>query len=174
MITKELTRDEIDLLHRIDRREYIANIFRFEGGGLVLEAHNFDVQDWPPEHEESTIPLVLAALDRGGKAWAVLDGEMVAGAVVVDVKLVGPSKDLIQLEWLHVSRDYRGTGLGSMFIEKACEVARERGAAGLYISATPSENTVNFYRGRGATLITEPDPELFALEPGDIHLELRI
>ena len=89
------------------------------------------------------------------------------------VKPVGAAKDLIQLEWLHVSRDYRGQGLGAMLIEKARGVARERGAAGLYISATPSENTVNFYRGRGATLVPTPDQELFALEPEDIHLEWR-
>jgi GNAT superfamily N-acetyltransferase len=174
VITRQLTRDEIDLLHRIDRREYIANIYRLEAGELVLEAHDFDVPGWPPGHEESTIPRALAALDRGGKAWAALDGDLVAGAAVVDVKLVGASKDLIQLEWLHVSRDYRRSGLGSMFIDKACAMVREQGAAGLYISATPSENTVNFYRGRGATLVAEPDPELFALEPEDIHLELRI
>ena len=89
------------------------------------------------------------------------------------MKWVGASTDLIQLAWLHAGRDYRGTGLGVKFFDKALRFARERGAAGLYISATPSENTVNFYQGRGATLLAEPDAELFALEPEDIHFECR-
>ena len=168
-----LARDELPLLWRIDRREYIANIYRRQGNELVLEVHNFDVPGWPPGEQETYLPLVQAALDRGGFAWAAFDAETIAGSAVVDVKPVGVAKDLIQLEWLHISRDYRGTGLGGMFIAKAKEVARERGAAGLYISATPSENTVHFYQGRGAKLIPEPDLELLALEPEDIHLEIR-
>jgi hypothetical protein len=41
----------------------------------------------------------------------------------------------------------------------------------LYISATPSENTVNFYLRQGCVLARQIDPELFELEPEDIHLE---
>ena len=172
MFTRQLTRDEISLLWRIDRREYIRNIYRLQDGELVLEPHDFEVPGWSRGNQESTTPRLLAALSRGGTAWAVFDRDVVAAAVV-DVKLVGASTDLIQLEWLHVGRQYRGTGLGVMLFDKARDIARERGAAGLYISATPSENTVNFYRRRGATLLAEPDEELFALEPEDIHLECR-
>ena len=168
-----LTPEEIPLLWRVDRREYIANIYRLQDGELVLEAHDFDVPGWQDGHEEQTAPRLLAALERGGRAWGAFDGDTVAGAVVVDVKPVGTQKDLVQMDWLHISRDHRRTGLGSTLIEIAKDFGRERGAAGLYISATPSENTVRFYRTRGATLVSEPDAELFALEPEDIHFELR-
>ena len=47
--------------------------------------------------------------------------------------------------------------------------ARERGALQIYISATPSENTVKFYLKLGAVVTDGPDPELFDLEPEDIH-----
>jgi predicted N-acetyltransferase YhbS len=174
VITRLLTRDELPLLHQIDRREYIANIYRLTDGELVLEPHNFDVPGWPPGHEEETMPHVFEAFDRGGEAWAAFDGEVIAGAVVTDVKLVGANRDLIQMYWLHVSRDYRDKGLGVTFIEKALNLARRRGAAGIYISATPSEHTVNFYRNRGATLVAEPDAALFAAEPEDIHFERRL
>jgi hypothetical protein len=40
----------------------------------------------------------------------------------------------------------------------------------LYISAAPTENTVNFYLRRGSLLAATPEPDLFALEPKDIHL----
>jgi hypothetical protein len=37
----------------------------------------------------------------------------------------------------------------------------------------PSQNTVDFYRHRGGTVLATPDPELFELEPEDIHLQCR-
>ena len=52
--------------------------------------------------------------------------------------------------------------------------ARELGARRLYISSTPSENTVRFYLRRGARVTNEVDAALFALEPEDIHLEFAI
>jgi GNAT superfamily N-acetyltransferase len=131
------------------------------------------VPGWKAGQPESDTPRLVADVERGGKAWAAFDGDVIAGAVVIDVRPVGVARDLIQMDWLHVSRDYRGTGLGSMFMGKARDLARERGAAGIYISATPSENTVNFYRAQGATLVPEPDAELFKHEPEDIHLEWR-
>jgi GNAT superfamily N-acetyltransferase len=86
----------------------------------------------------------------------------------------GEHGDLLQLEFMHVGRDYRGKGLGVKLFEQARAAAKERGARGLYISATESENTVHFYQGRGATLIAKPDPELFELEPKDIHFECPV
>ena len=40
----------------------------------------------------------------------------------------------------------------------------------MVVSATPSENTVRFYLRRGYRPMAEPFPELFELEPDDIHL----
>jgi hypothetical protein len=48
------------------------------------------------------------------------------------------------------------------------------GARRLYISATPSENTVGFYTHLGCVITREVDPALFELEPEDIHLEYAI
>ena len=52
--------------------------------------------------------------------------------------------------------------------------ARELGAGSLYVSATPSENTVDYYRHLGCVVTREVDPELYALEPEDIHLTYAI
>ena len=171
---RALTVEEVPRVWTIDRREYIANIYRRQDGELVLEPHDFEVPGWRPGQEESDGARFVAVLARGGVAWAVLDEDAVVAATVVDVKPVGAARDLIKLDWLFVSRDYRACGLGGVLIERAKAFAREHGAAGLYISATPSENTVKFYLGRGANLVAQPDPELFAYEPEDIHLELRL
>jgi predicted N-acetyltransferase YhbS len=80
----------------------------------------------------------------------------------------------VQLTFLHVSRAYRDHGLGARLFAGARTIARARGARGLYVSATPSEHTIGFYLRMGCRVLAEPDPELFALEPEDIHLECEV
>jgi hypothetical protein len=41
----------------------------------------------------------------------------------------------------------------------------------LYVSATPTRGTVDFYVSQGFTPLATPDERLFALEPEDIHME---
>jgi len=53
----------------------------------------------------------------------------------------------------------------------------DSGAAGdtqMVVSATPSVNTVRFYMGRGFRPTAEPLPELYALEPEDVHLSREL
>jgi RimJ/RimL family protein N-acetyltransferase len=83
-------------------------------------------------------------------------------------------QDQLQLKQLHVSRAYRQQGLGRTLFQLAVQKARQMGAKKLYISATPSENTVDFYLRLGCTLVGEPDPELFVFEPENIHMEYAI
>jgi hypothetical protein len=52
--------------------------------------------------------------------------------------------------------------------------ARCAGDSEMVVSATPSENTVRFYPGRGYELMAEPLPELFELEPEDVHMKKRL
>jgi hypothetical protein len=44
----------------------------------------------------------------------------------------------------------------------------------LYVSATPSESALGFYRSLGARLADPVDPDLFAREPEDVHLVLEL
>jgi N-acetylglutamate synthase-like GNAT family acetyltransferase len=78
------------------------------------------------------------------------------------------------MKFLHVGKSARKQGLGKKLFILAAEKAIELGAKKLYISATPSENTVNFYMQLGCVLATEIDEELFTLEPEDIHLEFDL
>ena len=170
---RELERAEIDRIWTIDRREHIATSYRLVDGALQLEAHDVDVPGWPPD-TLAMAPLLYTMFDRGARFFAAFDGEQLAGLSVLDTLPRGERGDLLQLEFMHVGRDYRGQGLGARLFEQARAAARALGARGLYISATPSENTIRFYQGCGATVLAVPDPELFALEPEDIHLECPV
>ena len=44
----------------------------------------------------------------------------------------------------------------------------------MYVSATPSESAVGFYRSLGFEQVTAVNPQLFALEPEDIHMILPL
>lgn len=165
-----LERHEIPLLWTIERREVIERIYRFQNGQLILEDGYFDVQDWPPNEAEIYGPILVDCFERGGLFFGCFDDARLVGLSVLDTLWRGPQADLLQLEMMHVSNPYRGCGIGRALFRQAAEAAHQKGAKGLYISATPSEHTIGFYRSFGAEPTNQPDPELFAREPEDIHL----
>ena len=69
-----------------------------------------------------------------------------------------------------MSAPWRATGVGSRLCDQLEQIARTAGDTGMVVSATPSENTVRFYQGRGFVPMAEPLPELLELEPNDIHM----
>jgi predicted N-acetyltransferase YhbS len=168
---RPLRRDEIELIWTIDRREFVAHTYRVQDGELVLMPHDIHVPGWDPDNVRTKTPLLYDCHDRGGQFFAAFEGDQIVGIAILDTVWRGERRDLLQLEMLHVGRDHRGHGLGTRLFEQARAAARSCGAVGLYISATPSENTVHFYQRRGALLLRTPDVELFAKEPDDIHLE---
>jgi predicted N-acetyltransferase YhbS len=174
MIIRFLRRDEIPLIWKIDRREVIQNIYYLRDGELVLVPEYFDMQGWPPGEAEYYTPILLDCFDRGGTFWGAFEDEKIVGTAILENKFICVKHDTVQLKFLHVSFEQRNQGLGSRLFHLAVEKAKNLGAGKLYISATPSENTIKYYLGLGCNLANEIDPELFALEPADIHLEYVI
>ena len=174
MIIRFLERDEVPVVWQIDRSEIIHNIYYLRDGELVLVPEYFDAQGWPPGEAEHYTPILLDCFDRGGTFWGAFEDNNIFGTAILESKFIGERQDTLQLKFLHVSHNQRKRGLGKKLFGLAVEKARSLGARKLYISATPSENTINFYMKLGCILTTEIDPELFALEPEDIHLEYPI
>ncbi len=174
LIARALARDEVTRIWGIDRREVIDNIYYFEHGRLVLKPEHYDMQGWPPGESALYTPILMDCFDRGGWFHGLFDEQHLVAVAVLESKFIGTHKDLLQLKMLHVSSAYRGRGLGRELFELSRAEARRRGAKGMYISATPSEHTINFYMRLGCTITPCPDPELFALEPEDIHLECAL
>jgi len=169
-----LLREEIAQVWNIDRSEGVENIYRFENGTLVLRPQHIDAPGWPPGAAEKSTPILIDCFDRGGWFRGAFDDTELVGVVVLENKRIGKRKDQLQLMFLHVSRPYRNSGLGTQLFKNAKAAARNMGARQLYVSATPSENTVNFYLRLGCAVAAEHDPELFELEPEDIHLECDV
>ena len=80
MIVRELSREEIETVWRIDRREVIDHIYYWRDGELVLEEEHYDMQGWPPGEPEQYTPILLDCFDRGGTFYGAFEGAHVLGA----------------------------------------------------------------------------------------------
>ena len=174
MNIRELERHEIGGIWSIDRAEVVDRVYYRAGNELVLKPEHHDVRSWPPGEPERDGPILLDCFERGGTFYGAFEGETLIGATVLESRFIGPERDQLQLKFLHVSRRHRQSGLGCTFFNKAVARGRALGARRLYISATPSENTVRFYLRRGCRATDEADADLFELEPDDIHMEFDI
>jgi len=170
VVFRPLTHDEIDLIWTIDRSEVHRHIYKVVDGRLTLVPAYFEVPGWDPKMIESDTIKLRGCFDRGGIFRGAFDGDALVGVSVVDTKRIERAPNQLQLLYLYVSRSLRGQGVGRKLFTDAAEAARALGAKALYISSAPTENTVNFYLHRGALLVAEPDPDLFAAEPDDLHL----
>ena len=174
MKIREITRDEVAAIWQIDRGELIDHIYYFRDDRLVLEAEHYDMSGWPPGEAETYNPILLDCFDRGGTFYGAFTDVKMVGVSVLESEFIGSGGDQLQLKFLHVDRSERGTGLGRTLFATAAARAASRGATSLYISATPSHNTVDFYRHLGCRLAKAVNSKLFELEPDDIHLDYLI
>ena len=169
-IIRPLQCSEVTDIWQIDRSEIIEEMYRLEGEQLLLEPQFYDVQGWPEGEAEIYTHILLDCHDHGGVfLGAYLDGTLVAVAVT-DVRPVGAYPELYQLGFMHVGKTVRGLGLAGELYRRSVAIAKEAGAEGFYISATPTRRTIDFYVKQGAKVTTTPDPLLFKREPEDIHL----
>ena len=160
----------------IDRSEHIDVLYIQHGTQLEERRGDFDSPNWLTEgdgehsyaEQQRHIEELLAS---GAIALGAFDGERLAGIGVL-VQHLRPG--IAQLAYLHVSNGYRASGIGRRLSEDIDRIAREDGDTEIVVSATPSKNTVRFYMARGYRPMAEPFPELFELEPDDIHLHKKL
>lgn len=160
----------------IDRSEHIDVLYIQHGTQLEERRGDFDSPNWLAEgdgehsyaKQQRHVEELLAS---GAIALGAFDGERLAGIGVL-VQHLRPG--IAQLTYLHVSNGYRASGIGRRLSEDLDRIAREGGDAEIVVSATPSQNTVRFYMARGYQPMAEPFPELFELEPEDIHLHKKL
>jgi len=79
-------------------------------------------------------------------------------------------KRLTRVELSSVSEAFRVTGVDRRLSGELDLIARAAGDTEMVVSATPSENTVRFSLIRSYELMARPLPELYELEPEDVHL----
>ncbi len=106
-------------------------------------------------------------LAEGGAAIGAFAGARLVGIAVLRPRL---SARIAQLDALFVDKDHRRRHVARRLVEEVARLARDRGATALYVSATPSESAIGFYRSQGFTPTNQVNAALYALEPDDIHM----
>lgn len=164
--------DELGRIAELDRSERITQQYRQHDGALELIEVDIDAPRWgaPGEHPvrhylESWRPL----LDDGGVLLGAFDGDRLVGFAIYVPSI---EERLAQLAVLHVTRTHRRYGVGRRLSDEVVRRARQDGAKRLYVSATPTRSTVDFYTAQGFEPLEIPNERLYALEPDDIHMEL--
>lgn len=166
--------DQAEKIKDIDRSEWIGVQYEVENGALIATETEQESKGWNPQELAEVQERYVTELTHGGMAVGAFDGETLAGFGVLANQFRGPENNQLQVDLLYVSRQYRRQGIGQALLNMLRDEARSRGAGWLYISATETESAVSFYRSQGSLPTQEPDKELFAKEPKDIHMLLKL
>lgn len=171
---RQLEASELPHVAEIDRTERIDTLHIQRGVELEAVSGDFSASAWRngdgPHSVGEQIDECEHYLAAGGTALGAFGGERLVGIGVV-VPHLRPG--VAQLAYLHVSHGFRGQGIGVHLAEELERIAREAGDTEMVVSATPSTNTVAFYRGRGFKP-APPLPALFELEPEDVHMAKQL
>jgi GNAT superfamily N-acetyltransferase len=165
---------ELARIGEIDRSEHITQQYKSRNGVLELIDVEIHAPGWgePGEYSvqhyiESWTPL----LDAGGVMLGAFDGDRLVGVAIYQPYL---AEGVAHFAVLYVTRTHRRKGIGQALSNEVARLARADGARRLYVSATPTRATVDFYAKQGFQPVATPNERLFALEPDDIHMELKL
>jgi GNAT superfamily N-acetyltransferase len=171
LVTADLTR-----IGEIDRTERIDIVYVQHGARLEQQLGDFSAPAWLAEGEgEHSVAHQRAECERHLDAGGIALGAFVNGRLV-GIGIVRPHirPGIAQFAFLYVSNGHRAQGIGQHLSEELERLAREGGDTTMVVSATPSLNTVRFYLHQGFEPMAEPLPELYELEPEDVHLQKRL
>ena len=171
---RTLNRSEIENVRNLDRREIVEQVYYLDNGQLKLKNEFYDIKTWKADELERSIEHLYEIYDGHGYILGgFAEGKLIAVSAL-DSEFFGKNRNYLQLYFFHVDSRYRGLGFGKKLLNRTIIKAKELGAKKLYISATPSQKTINFYLSMGCELTSEVHPRLFELEPEDIHLQLAL
>ena len=173
---RALIPQDLDRLGEIDRSERIDVLYVQRGAELQERRGDFSAPAWPSEGRgEHSVAAQQTECERylaaGGAGVVAIAEERLVGIGLVKPHL---RPGVAQLAYLQVSNGYRGRGIGRRLSDELEHLARAGGDTAIVVSATPSLRTVRFYLRRGFEPMAEPLPELYELEPEDVHLRKRL
>jgi len=171
---RAMRKSELHRIAELDRRELVESIYRFQSDKLELKKVNWNVHEWTDSQKSKFHQTLLDLHQRGGSIIGAFDDDNIAGIISLDHDFFGRNMEHLNLSGLWVSQPYRDQGVGRHLVSLVKQKAKTLGAKFLYVSATESKKTVEFYMSCGFQLAKEIDSKLFALEPEDIHMECEL
>lgn len=163
--------DSISLINEIllNMAETVEENYRIENGKLVQFHYHCRIPDWNQQNRMERVAALNTVLANGGQVITARVDNKVVG--MASLKNEYHAKNRMQLFSLHIDKNFRKMGIGKTLFLEVEKIAKSKDAAGLYISAAPKKNTIDFYLKMGATITDEIEKVLFDEEPEDIQME---
>jgi GNAT superfamily N-acetyltransferase len=166
-----ISASELQRIGEIDRSERITQQYQQRGAALHLIDVDIDARRWEEPGElslDARIAQWRRLAEEGGLALGGFSfGRLVGLAIYARASSELPARVAV----LHVTKSRRRSGVGRALTDEVVRVARAEGVQRLYVSATPTRGTVDFYASLGFAPLAKPNPRLLALEPEDVHME---
>jgi GNAT superfamily N-acetyltransferase len=162
-----MAREELNRIAEIDVSESGDIRYKYGDGEIKATRKAWQRPQRSLAEWQHQVDDFVDAVEQGGVALGAFDGDLLVGLAVLRYKL---TENMAQLAGLFVSKSHRRQGVAAQLTQEVIRLAQEDGARELYVSATPSESAVSFYKSQGFRLAEKVNRKLYALEPEDIHM----
>lgn len=157
-------------LQKFNRYQETKRVRYVEKGRYLYKDDHF-VEAWDEHKKLQVIEALRHCIQSGGTVAGAFVNNALVGFASVQNGFFGKNNEYLELEYIHVSNEYRHCGIGKKLFELCSRSARDMGARKLYISAHPAVETQGFYDAMGCVPAIEINKEIYAREPLDIQLE---
>jgi GNAT superfamily N-acetyltransferase len=162
-----------NILDNYSRFKEIKRRYNYENGKWVIIDDDW-IDDWSKDKKDKVIISFSDTINAGGYVFGAYEDKKLIGFAVLCNKKFGSNNQYIQLNNMQVFYGYRNKGIGKKLFELCVKKVKETGIKKMYISANPSEDTVNFYFSVGCKDAMEINKELAEKEPYDRQMEYEI
>jgi N-acetylglutamate synthase-like GNAT family acetyltransferase len=163
----------INLLENFNRFQETKRVWFKENDQYKVKDDTF-LEQWNDEKKREVIQSLLNCMELRGIVVGAFNNNELVGFSNIESELFGAQKEYVELPFIHVSHEARGSGIGKIMFALCCEKAKRLGAKKLYIAAHPSEETQHFYKAVGCEYASEANPKIVEREPLDIQLEFAL
>lgn len=157
-------------LSEFNRYQVTNQVLFKENHQYKMKSDHF-IDDWDDNKKAQVIQDLRICIDQGGSAIGAFDEAGLAGFANIDGCFFGLKMQYLELPYIHISSERRGSGIGKILFKKCCEEAKKLGAGKLYIAAHPSVESQEFYKAMGCDEAVEINDVILSREPLDIQLE---
>lgn len=157
-------------LDNFNRYQKVERCWRKENGNWMLKDNQY-IENWDNDKKQLVISDLYNCIQQGGIVLGVFYNNKLIGFSSIGNTLFGEYKQYIELIMLQISHGYRNNGIGKKLFFLIVEMAKEKGAKKLYISAHSSEESQAFYRAVGCVEAEEVNIQIAENEPFDCQME---
>ena len=158
------------LLKNFNRHQETTRAWQKSDDGYIINEISF-IDDWSDRKKEQVIRSLKRCLKSGGIVVGAFLNDTLIGFANVENDFFGSNQQYLEMNYIHVTKQYRGQGIGQELFQLCCHKAKLNGAKKLYIGAHPSVKTQKFYKRQGCVYAEEINPKILKREPLDIQLE---